>query len=159
MSAMPGMTMTPNGMRSTSGSSQTNAMQAMLKPGAAPEAEAVAQAFQAALKHGDRAKALALLAPDARISEGGETQSTKEYASHHLGEDIAFLKDAQIKLISRVSMLMSDTAMVGTESDIQATIKGKSTTLRSREMLNLRKDGASWKIVSIQWQTTPVSGE
>ena len=53
-------------------------------------------------------------------------------------------------------MPMGDTAMVGSESDMQTTVKGKPATLRSREMLNLRKDGASWKIVSVQWQTTPV---
>ena len=53
-------------------------------------------------------------------------------------------------------MPMGDTAMVGSESDLQTTVKGKPTTLRSREMLNLRKDGASWKIVSVQWQTIPV---
>ncbi|HEX5352692.1 MAG TPA: c-type cytochrome [Rhodanobacteraceae bacterium] len=159
MSVMPGMTMTPNGMRSTSGSSQTGAMQAMLKPGAAPQAEAVAQAFQDALKDGDRANALALLTPDAQISEGGETQSAKEYATHHLGEDIAFLKDAKVKHISRASMQMNDTAMVVSESDIQATVKGKLTKSRSRELLTLKKDGKDWKIVSIRWESAPLPGE
>lgn len=56
-------------------------------------------------------------------------------------------------------MPMGDTAMVGSESEIKATVKGKPATLRSREMLNLRKDGDSWKIVSVQWQTAPAAGE
>ena len=56
-------------------------------------------------------------------------------------------------------MPMGGTAMVGSESDIQTTLKGKPTTLRSREVLSLQKDGKNWKIVSIQWQSTPVSGE
>lgn len=130
-----------------------------MKPKAAPEAEAVAQAFQAALQHGDRAAVLALLAPDVTISEGGHVQTRDAYAAGHLGEDIAFLKSAKITPVSLGSMLMGDTAMVGSESDIQATVKGKSTTLRSRELLNLKQDDNGWKIVSIQWQTTPVSGE
>jgi ketosteroid isomerase-like protein len=130
-----------------------------MKPNAAPAAEAVARAFQAALQRGDRAAVLALLAPDASISEGGQTQTRDDYASGHLGEDIAFLKTARITPVSLGSMPMGDTAMVGSESDMQATVKGKPATLRSREMLNLRKDGDSWKIVSIQWQTTPVAGE
>ncbi|MBT2142914.1 MULTISPECIES: c-type cytochrome [unclassified Rhodanobacter] len=130
-----------------------------MKPNAAPAAEAVARAFQAALQRGDRAAVLALLAPDASISEGGHTQSRDEYASGHLGEDIAFLKTARITPVWLGSMPMGDTAMVGSESDMQTTVKGKPATLRSREMLNLRKDGDSWKIVSIQWQTTPAAGE
>jgi len=130
-----------------------------MTPNAAPPAEALAKAFQSALQRGDRAGVLALLAPDASISEGGHTQTRDEYASGHLDEDIAFLKIARITPVSLGSMPMGDTAMVGSESDMQATIKGKPMTLRSRELLNLRKDGDSWKIVSVQWQTTPVSEE
>ena len=130
-----------------------------MKPGAAPAAEAVARAFQAALQRGDRAAVLALLAPDVRISEGGHTQTRDEYAAGHLGEDIAFLKAARVTPVSLGSMPMGDTAMVGSESDIRATAKGKPAMLRSREMLDLRKDGGSWKIVSVRWQTTPAAGE
>ena len=130
-----------------------------MKAKAVPAAEVVAQAFQAALQRGDRAAVLALLAPDVRISEGGHTQSRDEYASGHLDEDIAFLKAARITPVSLGSMPMGATAMVGSESTMQATIRGKPTKLRSQEMLNLKKDGGSWKIVSVQWQTTPMSGE
>jgi ketosteroid isomerase-like protein len=153
MSAMPGMNMAPGPAPSASDSSATanHSMQAMLKPGAAPEAEAVAQAFQDALQRGDRAKALGLLAPDAQISEGGETQSGKEYAAHHLGEDIAFLKNAKVELLSRASMQMGDTAQVASESRISATSKGKPLVVRSREQMELKRIGGAWKIASIQW--------
>src|SRR3546814_20722930 len=67
-----------------------------MKPKAAPEAESVAQAFQAALQHGDRAAVLALLAPNVTISEGGHVQTRDAYAAGHLGADIAFLKSAKI---------------------------------------------------------------
>jgi mono/diheme cytochrome c family protein len=130
-----------------------------MKPKAAPEAEAVAQAFHTALQRGDRVAVLALLAAEVTISEGGQTQTRDDYAIGHLGEDIAFLKSAKITPVSLGSMPMGDTAMVGSESDIQTTIKGKPTTLRSRELLDLKKDGKDWKIVSIQWQSAPVSGQ
>ncbi|KZC40550.1 MULTISPECIES: c-type cytochrome [Rhodanobacter] len=130
-----------------------------MKPGAAPTAEAVARTFQTALQHGDREAVLALLAPDVGVSEGGHTQTRDEYVAGHLGEDIAFLKAAKLTPVSLGSMPMGDTAMVGSESEIGATMKGKPVTLRSREMLKLRKDGDSWKIVSVQWQTTPTTGE
>ncbi|TAM64235.1 MAG: DUF4440 domain-containing protein [Rhodanobacter sp.] len=128
----------------------------LLRPKSAPGAEAVALAFQAALKKGDRAAALALLAPDASISEGGQTQSRDAYANGHLGEDIAFLKNAKITPVSFGSMLMGDLAMVGSESNITATIKGKPITLRSRELLHLKNERKRWQIVSIQWQSTPM---
>ena len=127
-----------------------------LKPKAAPQAEAVAEAFHAALQKGDRAAVLALLAPDVSISEGSQVQSRAAYASGHLGEDIAFLHGARITPVSLASMPMGDTAMVGSESDITTTTDGKSSTLRSREMLNLRKVGKQWEIVAIQWQSAPV---
>ncbi len=130
-----------------------------MKAQAVPAAEAVAQAFHAALHRGDRAAVLALLAPDVSISEGGQVQSREAYASSHLGEDIAFLQAAQSTPVSLGSMAMGATAMVGSESDIKAMIKGQPTTLRSREMLNLRQEGGTWKITSIQWQTGQESGK
>ncbi|HET7922641.1 MAG TPA: nuclear transport factor 2 family protein [Gammaproteobacteria bacterium] len=123
----------------------------MLKPGAVPGAEAVAQALQDALQQGDRTRALELLAPEARISEGGETQNVKEYAAHHLGADIAFLKSARVTLISRASMQMDGTAHVASESRIDATSKGKPLELRSHEKMELKQVGGEWKIVSIVW--------
>ncbi len=126
-----------------------------LRPKAIPAAETIAQAFHTALQKGDRAAVLALLAPEAAISEGGHTQSRDEYASGHLGEDIAFLKNATVTLISLGSMPMGDTAMVGSESTIKTIIKNKPITLSSREMLTLRKSGPAWKIAAIQWQSEP----
>ncbi|MGY3040666.1 mono/diheme cytochrome c family protein/ketosteroid isomerase-like protein [Rhodanobacter sp. TND4EL1] len=126
-----------------------------LQPNAAPAAEAAARAFQSALQRGDRAAVLALLAPDVSISEGGHVQTRDEYASGHLDGDIAFLKGAQITPVSIASMAMGDSAMVGSESEVRTSVKGKPVTLRSREMLNLKQDGNHWKIVSIQWQSLP----
>ena len=127
-----------------------------LKPKAAPQAEAVAEAFHAALQKGDRAAVLALLAPDVSISEDSQVQSRAAYASGHLDEDIAFLHGARITPVSLASLPMGDTAMVGSESDITTTRDGKSSRLRSREMLKLRKVGKQWQIVAIQWQSAPV---
>ena len=124
-----------------------------LKPGAVPAAEDVARAFHAALEKGDRDKVLALLAPDAKISESGVTQSRSEYADHHLGEDIAFLNSAHVNVVSLGSMPIGETAMVGSESDI--TTQGSTPLIRSREMLTLRREGDAWKIQSIRWQSGP----
>ncbi|HET9819154.1 MAG TPA: c-type cytochrome [Rhodanobacteraceae bacterium] len=127
--------------------------QAMLKPGAAPDAEAAAQAFQEALKRGDRDVALALLTPDAQISEGGETQSRDDYAAHHLAEDIAFLKNANVKLLSRASMSIGDSAQVASESEISVVKKGKPLTLRNREVMDVKRVNGTWKIAAIRWDS------
>jgi mono/diheme cytochrome c family protein/ketosteroid isomerase-like protein len=125
------------------------------QPKGVPAAEAVATSFHMALEKGDREAVLALLAPEATISEGGQTQSREEYASGHLGEDIAFLKSAQVKPVSLASMPMGETAMVGTETQIASTAKKSPTTLRSRELLTLKRQGTAWKIVAIRWESAP----
>jgi ketosteroid isomerase-like protein len=126
-----------------------------LQPKSVPVAEAVAASFHAALQKGDREAVLALLAPEVTISEGGQTQSRDEYSSGHLGEDIAFLKSVQVKPVSLASMPMEETAMVGTETQITSTASKSPTTLRSRELLTLKRHGAAWKIVAVRWQSAP----
>ncbi len=125
-----------------------------LKPGALPAAETVANAFHAALQTGDRAGVLAVLAPQVTITEGGHTQSGDEYSGGHLAEDIAFLKTVQSKPISLGSMSMGDTAMVGSESEMRLTVKGQPKVIRSREMLSLKRENATWKIIAIRWQSS-----
>lgn len=124
-----------------------------LKPRALPAVEAVAQAFHTALQTGDRAAVLALLAPDVTVSEGGRTQSRDQYADGHLGEDIAFLKNATITPGFLGSMPMGDTAMVGSESTIKTIVDNNPVVLSSREMLTLRKIGSAWRIAAIRWQS------
>lgn len=126
-----------------------------LQPKGVPAAEAVAASFHAALQKGDREAVLALLAPEVTISEGGQTQSRDEYASGHLGEDIAFLKGVHVESVSLASMPMGETAMVGTETQITSATKQSPTTLRSRELLTLKRQGAAWKIVAVRWQSSP----
>jgi mono/diheme cytochrome c family protein/ketosteroid isomerase-like protein len=126
-----------------------------LKPKAIPDAERVAEEFHAALQKGDRDAVLALLATDVRVSEAGLTQSRDEYAAGHLAEDIAFMKAAKVAPVSRASKGAGETAVVGSESEIHATVKGEPRTFRSREILTLKRESGSWKIVDIQWQSIP----
>jgi len=124
-----------------------------LQGGAAPAAEHAAQAFQDALKRGDRAAALDLLAPQVRITEDGATQDLDDYASAHLGADMAFLKEARITLKSRASALTGDTAKVVSISEIHSTSKGKPLALESREAMELERNGEHWWITAIRWES------
>ena len=128
-----------------------------LKPNAVPEAEQAALAFQRALQAGDRDAVLALLSADVTISEAGHTQSRDEYASAHLAEDIAFLKNAEIKRVSTASMPTGDSALVGSDSEIRTDAGGQPKIQRSRELLTLKLENGSWKIVAIRWQFLPMT--
>lgn len=153
--AMPGMAAAARmpGMAASRAASSS----VPLKPGGSPGAEAAAEAFQNALIHGDRAAVLALLHSDARISEDGSTQSRAEYAAHHLGEDIAFLKRAQIRQLSRISVESGSSAQVVTESETRITSKGMPAIYRSHEAMRLRRVGGDWKIVSIDWSSQAIA--
>jgi ketosteroid isomerase-like protein len=118
---------------------------------AVPAAEAVAVTFHAALQAGDRSKVMALLAPEVKVIEGGETQTRDEYAAHHLGEDIAFLKPANVKSLFLGSMPMGDTAMVGSRSEIRTTHDGQALALLSTETLTLKHTNSGWFITRIEW--------
>ncbi len=120
-----------------------------LKAGAAPEAEAAAQDFLDALRAGDSLKVMKLLAPEAQISEGDETQSVKQYAGHHLSEDMAFLKHCEVTVVSRTSIAAGDTARVVSETNMIGTSNGRAVRLRSREQMGLKRIDSQWKIVSI----------
>jgi len=126
-----------------------------LQAKAVPDAEVVAVAFHRALQKGDRNAVLALLSADVTVSEAGHTQSREEYASGHLGEDIAFLKTVEVKEVSLASMAMGETAMVGGESEMRKIADGQSKTQRSREMLTLKRENGAWKIIAIRWQSVP----
>ena len=54
----------------------------------------VVTGFHDRLEAGDSAGALALLAPDAQILEGGEVVTRAEYAAHHLASDVAAARAA-----------------------------------------------------------------
>lgn len=124
-----------------------------LQPGAAPDAEAAVQAFQDALKRGDRAAALDLLAPQLHVSEAGATEDLDQYAAGHLAADMAFLKDAKIKRLSRASVLTDDTARVVSISEIRSTAKGKPVVLQSRESMQLERYREHWWITAIRWES------
>ena len=52
------------------------------------EIASTVEAFHTALKSGDGATVMALLAPDAQILESGHTESRAEYEKGHLAADI-----------------------------------------------------------------------
>lgn len=117
-----------------------------MKPKAVGAAEDVAASFDAALSKGDRKAAIALLAPDATLGSNDVAQSVDDYLHNPLDGDPA---GKEARFITRVSMPLPQTAVVGSESEIT----DGSDTQRFRELLTLKHVHDQWIVTEVRWQT------
>ena len=160
---MPGMDMRSAARPAFAASTQARGHEAASgaagRPGGVPAAEAVAAAFTRALRRGDRAGVLVLLAPAARIRENGETQDRGTYARHHLDTDIAFLRGVRVTLHDRRSHMDGAHAVVTSVSTVRGRAGGKPVALRSRETLTLTRSNSGWLIVAVDWSSAPLPEE
>ena len=116
-------------------------------------AEVVA-AFHRAVAGGDTVQALANLHPDVVIFEsGGAEMSRNEFASRHLGADMAFMAavtrevtDSRTTMDVDVAVVMNRTRMSGTSGDGEVNMVVVETVV-------LRREGGEWKIVHIHWSS------
>lgn len=124
-----------------------------------PEAEvtAVVDGFHAALHSLDRDKALAALAPDVKIYEGGEAQvSSDEYAAEHLGSDMAFVAATHTEVLNRSVTVVGDSAWVLSLSKTTGSFRGRDVSSRGAETMVLQRTAAGWRIVHMHWSSGSV---
>jgi ketosteroid isomerase-like protein len=123
--------------------------------GAAAEAGAVVDAFHAALKAGDTAKAAALLDDAVLIHEaGGAERSKAEYGAHHLPADAAFAKTSDATLTRRVGHVSGDLAWIASEGDVRSSAGSAGPTVRkTTETMILRRTPQGWRIVHVHWSS------
>lgn len=120
----------------------------------AQAAASVADAFHAALGRNDAKAALALMADEAVIFEGGHVErSKKEYASQHAGADAAFASAVPPKLIRRSGSADADTAWVLSETRTTGRYKDKPVDRLSIETMLLKKTSDGWRITHIHWSS------
>ena len=114
------------------------------------------EAFQAAMKSGDAAAVKRWLAPNVLIYEGGAAERSRdEYAEHHLGADMAFLKKSRVEILKQSSGGDDEAAWITTESRIRGeSSKGKPLDIASTETALLRKTGEGWRIVHLHWSSS-----
>lgn len=111
-------------------------------------------AFHAALTAGDRSKALELLAPEVMIYESGYVERSRdEYASHHLGGDMEFAKNATRKVLRQGERVTGNTAVLWQETETTGTARGKAVHAFGTETAVLEKKGDDWTIVHIHWSS------
>lgn len=120
----------------------------------AVEAAGAVDAFHAALEHGDTAAALALLADDVLILEGGSAERSKaEYAASHLAADAEFSAAVPNVLSRRTARAVGDSAWVASEGRTEGQFNGRPIHSVSAETMVLRRDAAGWRITHIHWSS------
>jgi ketosteroid isomerase-like protein len=111
--------------------------------------------FQKRLAQGDTSGATQLLDPSVLIFEGGGAERSRaEYASHHLKSDAEFLKDAEVRQLSRTGNGAGDFAWVATESELKST-GAKPVDLVATETMVLRRGPEGWRVTHIHWSSRP----
>lgn len=127
---------------------------------AAHESKSVAStvdAFHNALRRGDGAAAMKLLAPDAIILEDGAIETRAEYESHHLSADMAFAK-AVPSTRSNVRVQMDgNTAWLSSASRTEGSFQKRPINNRGAELIVLTKGAEGWRIRAIHWSSQKVT--
>lgn len=116
-------------------------------------AAAVVSDFHAALAAGDSARALELLAPHARILEGGGVETREEYAAHHLGADMAFAGAVPRERGPLSVTVRGDVAWATSTSRVQGTYRDREIDARGAELAVLTRHGDQWRIEAVHWSS------
>ena len=125
--------------------------------GAAPanEADVIAplEAFYAAMKTGDKAAAMAQIAPDAVFVESGKLETRAEYEMNHLPADIDFEKQITGKRSPWQVKTQGDAAWVIATTEYDGTVDGAPLNFVSAQLAVLTRASGEWKIRSIHWSS------
>ncbi|MFT6633718.1 MAG: ketosteroid isomerase-like protein [Bacteriovoracaceae bacterium] len=108
--------------------------------------------FHNALKSSKKDEVFKLLEESVLIYEGGGVErSAKEYSSHHLLADMAFMSKMEVELIEHQVTIYSNIAISSSRSIIRGKYKGKVIEKTNMETIVLRKINGKWKIINIHW--------
>jgi ketosteroid isomerase-like protein len=112
---------------------------------------AVVNTFHTALKAGNAAEVMRLLAVDAVLLEAGGIETRSEYEKNHLPADIEFEKSiATTRTPSRVTVA-GDAAWAITTSEYKGTFQSKPVDSIGVELMVLSRDSTGWRIRTIHW--------
>ena len=116
-------------------------------------AAAVVDGYHNALRNGDSLAALAKLAADALVLEGGSVESREQYRSHHLPADIAFARTVKTRRSPLRVTVRGDIAWTTATSTTSGKYQGRSVNSRGAELMVLTRTADGWKISAIHWSS------
>lgn len=125
---------------------------AQVEQGAGQAPAEVVDAFHAALKAGDRRKALGQMTADAVVFEQGRVERTRtEYARRHLAEDIGFASAMERTVTRRVVKMHGDVAWVTSINRSRGPFRNRAMDFTTDETMILTRSGGRWRIAHIHW--------
>ena len=129
--------------------SMSTALSAANPPGSPAE---VADELYRALKAGQAESVRSMLSENVKVFEGGKLEdSLAAYAAHHLGADMAFLKDMQRAVLEREEILSTEVATVTSMYQLSGTYQNQQMGVKMTETLVMKRTETGWQIHVIHW--------
>jgi ketosteroid isomerase-like protein len=111
------------------------------------------KSYDRALRTGDSAAVLSLLAPDAVILESGSVETREEYRAHHLPADMGFAR-AVASDDSGISVrVRGDVAWAWSTSVSRGEYRGRAVNTAGAELMVLTRSANGWRIAAIHWSS------
>lgn len=114
---------------------------------------AVVERFHGALARGDSLGALALLADDVVVLEGGASETKAVYRAHHLQVDIAFSSAVPAQGGPLSVSVRGDVAWVSRTRTTQGEFRGRAVNSASAELMVLTREPEGWRIRAVHWSS------
>jgi ketosteroid isomerase-like protein len=114
---------------------------------------ATLDAFHGALASKDSAGAVALLADDVLIQEGGHVETRDEYLNHHLGADMEFASQVPTRREVLRAIREGDVAWVASSTHMEGEFKGQPVLAGGAELVVLSRLNGAWRIRSVHWSS------
>jgi ketosteroid isomerase-like protein len=122
-------------------------------PPSESEVIAVVESFYAAIKKGDRAAAMSVIAPDAVFLESGKLETRAEYEANHLPADIEFESQVNGKRDPMRVTFDGNTAWVIATTEYDGTFDGSPVSFVSAQLVVLTRSDGTWRIRTIHWSS------
>jgi ketosteroid isomerase-like protein len=120
---------------------------------ATADVQKVIDAFHAALKAGDTARVMTLLAPDVLLLEAGGIETRAEYESKHLPADVEFKKSVTTSFKPYRVTVAGDAAWAVNTNEYKGTFRDRPIDSVGVELMVLSRDAAGWRIRAIHWSS------
>lgn len=111
------------------------------------------ESFYGAMKTGDKAAAMAQIAPDAVFLESGRLETRAQYEESHLPADIDFEKVVAGKRGPLKITQEGNTAWVIAMTEYDGEFEGEPVAFTSAQLMVLTKQDGNWRIRSIHWSS------
>ena len=111
-----------------------------------------ARGFGAALARGDSTGALAMLAEDVLIREGGRAETKAQYRSGHLRADIAYASAVTSELLADAVTISGDVALYTRRYRTTGRYRDRDIDRTSNESMVLVRTADGWRIRLVHWE-------